>query len=71
MQIRVLGSVGVEVNGSRVKLAGPKQRVVLSMLALNANLGFRPLTIFTILVRDASAGSGWRPALSTIPAGKS
>ena len=37
MQIRLLGSVDVEVNGSRVKLAGPKQRAVLSMLALNAN----------------------------------
>src|SRR5829696_1893159 len=37
MQIRVLGSVDVELEGSRVKLAGPKQRAVLSMLALNAN----------------------------------
>src|SRR5215213_7184536 len=37
MQIRVLGSIDVEVNGSPVGLAGPKQRAVLSMLALNAN----------------------------------
>ena len=37
MQIRVLGSVDVELNGRPVKLAGPKQRAVLSMLALNAN----------------------------------
>jgi WD40 repeat protein len=37
MQIRVLGSVDVELEGSRVKLAGPKQRAVLSMLALSAN----------------------------------
>jgi WD40 repeat protein/DNA-binding SARP family transcriptional activator len=37
MQIRVLGSVDVELNGSHVRLAGPKQRAVLSMLALNAN----------------------------------
>ncbi len=37
MQIRVLGSVDVELNGRRVKLAGPKQRAVLAMLALSAN----------------------------------
>ena len=37
MQIRVLGSVDVELEGSRVNLAGPKQRAVFSMLALNAN----------------------------------
>jgi DNA-binding SARP family transcriptional activator len=37
MQIRVLGSVDVEVKGSRVKLAGPKQRAVLAMLELDAN----------------------------------
>ena len=37
MQIRVLGSVDVELGGALVKLAGPKQRAVLSMLALNAN----------------------------------
>ncbi len=37
MQIRVLGSVDVELDGALVKLAGPKQRAVLSMLALNAN----------------------------------
>src|SRR4051812_30111047 len=37
MQIRVLGSVDVEHEGAPVKLAGPKQRAVLSMLALNAN----------------------------------
>ena len=37
MQIRILGSVDVEREGTRVKLAGPKQRAVLSMLALNAN----------------------------------
>jgi len=37
MKIRVLGSVDVEQNGRSVKLGGPKQRAVLSMLALNAN----------------------------------
>ena len=37
VQIRILGSVDVEREGTRVKLAGPKQRAVLSMLALNAN----------------------------------
>ena len=37
MQIRLLGSVDVELNGSPVKLAGPKQRAVLAMLALSAN----------------------------------
>ncbi len=37
MQIRLLGSVDVAVNGRSVKLAGPKQRAVLAMLALNAN----------------------------------
>jgi WD40 repeat protein/DNA-binding SARP family transcriptional activator len=37
MQIRLLGSVDVELNGSPVKLAGPKQRAVLAMLALDAN----------------------------------
>ncbi len=37
MQIRVLGPVDVELSDTRVKLAGPKQRAVLSMLALNAN----------------------------------
>jgi hypothetical protein len=37
MQIRLLGSVDVELNGSPVRLAGPEQRAVLAMLALNAN----------------------------------
>jgi WD40 repeat protein/DNA-binding SARP family transcriptional activator len=37
MQIHVLDSVGVELNGRPVKLGGPKQRAVLAMLALNAN----------------------------------
>jgi DNA-binding SARP family transcriptional activator len=37
MQIRLLGSVDVELNGRPVKLGGPKQRAVLAMLALNAN----------------------------------
>ena len=37
MQIRVLDSVGVELNDRPVKLGGPKQRAVLAMLALNAN----------------------------------
>jgi DNA-binding SARP family transcriptional activator/WD40 repeat protein len=36
MQIRVLDSVGVELNDRPVKLGGPKQRAVLAMLALNA-----------------------------------
>jgi WD40 repeat protein/DNA-binding SARP family transcriptional activator len=37
MQIRVLGSVDVEMHGRSLKLAGPKQRGILSMLALGAN----------------------------------
>ena len=37
MEIRLLGCVDVELNGSPVKLAGPKQRAVLAMLALHAN----------------------------------
>ncbi len=37
MQIRVLGPVEVEVNGRPVQLGGPKQRSLLSLLALNAN----------------------------------
>jgi DNA-binding SARP family transcriptional activator len=37
MQIRLLGSVQIELDGRTLKLAGPKQRAVLSMLALSAN----------------------------------
>jgi WD40 repeat protein/DNA-binding SARP family transcriptional activator len=37
MEIRLLGSVDVQLDGFPVKLAGPKQRAVLAMLALNAN----------------------------------
>jgi DNA-binding SARP family transcriptional activator/WD40 repeat protein len=37
VKIRVLGSLDVEVDGHSVKLGGPKQRAVLSMLALSAN----------------------------------
>jgi DNA-binding SARP family transcriptional activator len=38
MQIRVLGPVEVERGGRPLRLRGPKQRAVLSMLALNANV---------------------------------
>ena len=38
MEIRVLGPVEVELGGRRLRLGGPKQRAVLSLLALNANL---------------------------------
>jgi WD40 repeat protein/DNA-binding SARP family transcriptional activator len=38
MEIRVLGPVEVERGGRRVRLGGPKQRAVLSLLALNANV---------------------------------
>jgi DNA-binding SARP family transcriptional activator/WD40 repeat protein len=37
MNIRMLGPFTVEVNGSAIKLAGPKQRAVLSLLAMRAN----------------------------------
>jgi DNA-binding SARP family transcriptional activator/WD40 repeat protein len=37
MEIRVLGPVEVELDGRRLRLGGPKQRAVLSLLALNAN----------------------------------
>src|SRR5918992_2115710 len=37
MEIRVLGPVEVELGGRPLKLGGPKQRAVLSLLALNAN----------------------------------
>lgn len=37
MQIRLLGTVDVELDDRPLKLAGPKQRAVLSMLALSAN----------------------------------
>lgn len=37
MQIRLLGSLEVKLNGRPLRLGGPKQRAVLSMLALNAN----------------------------------
>jgi len=37
VRIRLLGSVDVELDGRSLKLAGPKQRAVLSMLALSAN----------------------------------
>lgn len=37
MKIRMLGPFDVQPNGRSLKLAGPKQRAVLSMLALNAN----------------------------------
>src|SRR5689334_13577746 len=37
MQIRLLGSVEVERDGSSLKLGGPKQRAVLAMLALSGN----------------------------------
>ena len=38
MEIRVLGPVEVEVDERRLILGGPKQRAVLALLALNANL---------------------------------
>jgi WD40 repeat protein/DNA-binding SARP family transcriptional activator len=38
MEIRVLGPVEVERGGRPLRLAGPKQRAVLSLLALNANV---------------------------------
>jgi DNA-binding winged helix-turn-helix (wHTH) protein len=38
MEIRVLGSVELELGGRRLRLGGPKQRALLSLLALNANL---------------------------------
>ena len=37
MRIRLLGTVDVDVDNRPLKLAGPKQRAVLSMLALSAN----------------------------------
>ena len=37
MNIRMLGPFTAEVDGSHLKLAGPKQRAVLSLLALRAN----------------------------------
>jgi WD40 repeat protein/DNA-binding SARP family transcriptional activator len=37
MQIRLLGTVDVDLDDRPLKLAGPKQRAVLSMLALGAN----------------------------------
>ena len=37
MQIRLLGTVDVDQDDRPLKLAGPKQRAVLSMLALSAN----------------------------------
>ena len=37
MQIRLLGTVDVDLDDRPLKLAGPKQRAVLSMLALRAN----------------------------------
>ena len=37
MQIRLLGTVDVDLDDRPLKLAGPKQRAVLSMLALSAN----------------------------------
>ena len=37
MQIRLLGPVEVDVDDRPLQLGGPKQRSVLSMLALNAN----------------------------------
>ena len=38
MGIRVLGPVELELGGRRLRLGGPKQRALLSFLALNANL---------------------------------
>jgi DNA-binding SARP family transcriptional activator len=38
MEIRVLGPVELELDGGPSRLGGPKQRAVLSLLALNANL---------------------------------
>ena len=38
MEIRVLGPVELELSGRRLRLGGPKQRALLSLLALNANL---------------------------------
>ena len=38
MEIRVLGPVELELGGRRLRLGGPKQRALLSFLALNANL---------------------------------
>jgi DNA-binding SARP family transcriptional activator len=38
MEIRVLGPVELELGGRRLGLGGPKQRALLSLLALNANL---------------------------------
>jgi DNA-binding SARP family transcriptional activator len=38
MEIRVLGPVEVELDGRGLTLGGPKQRAVLSLLALNANV---------------------------------
>ena len=37
MRIRMLGPFAVELGGSALKLAGPKQRAVLSLLAMHAN----------------------------------
>src|SRR5829696_4231682 len=37
MQIRLLGTIDVDLDDRPLKLAGPKQRAVLSMLALSAN----------------------------------
>jgi WD40 repeat protein/DNA-binding SARP family transcriptional activator len=37
MEIRVLGPVELELDGGPSRLGGPKQRAVLSLLALNAN----------------------------------
>jgi WD40 repeat protein/DNA-binding SARP family transcriptional activator/energy-coupling factor transporter ATP-binding protein EcfA2 len=38
MEIRLLGPVEVELGGRPLKLGGPKQRAVLSLLAMNANV---------------------------------
>ena len=38
MEIRILGPVELELGGRRLRLGGPKQRALLSLLALNANL---------------------------------
>jgi DNA-binding SARP family transcriptional activator len=37
-EIRVLGPFEVELGGRPLRLGGPKQRAVLSLLALNANV---------------------------------
>src|SRR5215207_5293139 len=37
MQIRLLGTIDVDLDDRPLKLAGPEQRAMLSMLALSAN----------------------------------